>query len=120
MAEADTFAAILAQAPWEENCLQLRTSMYLVKGGRRDYVAFLGSMALFLGYQIAHVRWHSESAKVNSRTIVPQTKVPVLFSLSQYIDKHRTGVGPLAGTAERHGPAHVHRHGGEIEFLICE
>ncbi len=36
MAEADTFASVLAQVPWEEICLQLSTSMYLVEGGRRE------------------------------------------------------------------------------------
>ena len=49
MAKADTFAAVLAQAPWEEICLQLRTSMYLVKGGRRELRSISGVNGIIFG-----------------------------------------------------------------------
>ena len=35
MAKANTFAAVLSRAVWEEICLKQRPPLYLVKGGRR-------------------------------------------------------------------------------------
>ena len=49
MAEADTFASALAQVPWEEICLQLSTSMYLVEGGHRELHSISGVDGIIFG-----------------------------------------------------------------------
>lgn len=42
MAKANTFAAVLSRAVWEEICLQQRAPLYLVKGGRRGIRSISG------------------------------------------------------------------------------
>ena len=42
MAKANTFAAVLSRAVWEEICLKQRAPLYLVKGGRRGIRSISG------------------------------------------------------------------------------
>ena len=42
MAKANTYAAELSRAVWEEICLQQRAPLYLVKGGRRGIRSISG------------------------------------------------------------------------------
>ena len=42
MAKANTFAAVLLRAVWEEICLQQRALLYLVKGGHRGIRSISG------------------------------------------------------------------------------